>query len=97
MAVPEDKVPKTSKVYSNTNELLPELELSIIPMKLSSRVRVDLYKLSDDFMEFLVTQGHLDDSVHNDIKFMTISKVAAFYTELIDAYKLYNKRKNANI
>jgi len=97
MAVPEDKTPKTSKVCSNTNELLPELEISIIPMKLSSKVRVDLYKLSEDFIAFLITQGYLEDNVHNDIKFMSILKVASFYTELISAYKLYNKRKNADV
>ena len=88
MAVAENKL---------QDELLPEVELNVTPSKLSDNVRVDLCHLDDSFMSFLVTQGHIEDGVHNDVLFMSMTKFPKFCQIIRDTFRVYNMRENANV
>lgn len=89
MVVPENNL---------QDELLPELEISIIPSKLTDNVRVDLFGLNDEFMNFLVQEGVLTEDVHNDIHFMPLKNAVGFCRVIRDKYRVYNIRKvNADV
>ena len=78
------------------DELLPELEMSITPCKLTDNVRVDLFRFDDTFMDFLVQNGCIKDDVHNDTHFMSMSQAMTFCKRIRDMYKTFNARKVAN-
>jgi len=89
MVVPENKL---------QDELLPELEISIIPSKLSDDVRIDLFGLNDEFLQFLVKEGIISEDVHNDIHFMPLKNAIGFCRIIRDKYRIFNVRKiNANV
>lgn len=74
------------------DELLPELEMSIIPSKFTDNVKLDLFALDDDFINFLVERGCIDDDPNNDIQYMPLSKVANFCKVIRNMYKIFNAK-----
>lgn len=72
------------------DELLPELEISIIPSKLSDNVKLDLYSLSDDFMDFLIERGCIEDDPNNDTQYMSMSQAIGFCKTVRDLYRTFN-------
>jgi hypothetical protein len=78
------------------DELLPELEMAITPCKLTDNVRVDLFRLDDTFMDFLVQNGCIKNDVHNDTHFMPMSQAMAFCKRIRDIYRTFNARKAAD-
>ena len=88
MAVQETKL---------SDALLPEIEISLTPSKLSENVKIDLHRLSDEFIEFLVVNGHIPDSIHNDVQIIQMNKIPKFCQTIRDAYRVYNIKQNANI
>ena len=79
------------------DDLLPEIEMSLTPCKLSENVRIDLHRLSDDFVTFLVKKKHIADDVHNDVQIIPLSKVPKFCQTIRDAFRVYNIERNANV
>ena len=80
------------------DELLPELEISIIPSKLTDNVKVDLFGLEDEFIKFLVQEGTLIEDVHNDVHYMPLANAIGFCRVIRDKYRVFKIRKiNANI
>ena len=82
---------ETNKLYGD--ELLPELEISLIPSKLTSMCKIDLFGLKDDFMEYLVFQGILPDKADNDVQIIALNKVPEFVHQLREWYKKYRTSK----
>jgi len=72
------------------DELLPELEMYIIPSKLTDNVKVDLFGLDDAFLLFLVERGHIQDSANNDTHYMSMSQAVGFCKTIRDMYRLFN-------
>jgi len=87
MAVPD---------VSIQDELLPELEMSITPCKLTDNVRVDLFRFDETFMDFLVQKGCIENDVHNDTHFMSMSQAMKFCKRIRDIYRTFNARKAAD-
>jgi len=80
------------------DELLPELEISIIPSKLTDNVRVDLFGLKEDFVNFLIQEGILSEDIHNDVHYMPLANALGFCRVIRDKYRTFNIRKsNANL
>lgn len=75
------------------DELLPELEMSIMPCKLTDNVRVDLFGLEEEFLEFLVQRGCIDDDANNDTHFMTMSQAITFCKNIRNMYRVFNMQK----
>ena len=71
------------------DELLPELEMSIIPSKLTDNVKVDLFGLSETFLDFLVAQGCISDEVNNDTQYMSMSQAIIFCRQIRDMYRVF--------
>ena len=89
MAVPENSL---------QDELLPELEISIIPSKLTDNVKVDLFSLEDEFIKFLVQEGTLLEDIHNDVHYMPLANAIGFCRVIRDKYRVFKIRKtNANV
>ena len=82
-----------NKLY---DELLPEIEISIIPCKLKNMVRIDLFSLSEEFVQYLITNGVIDNSIHNDIKFLSFEDAVEFCKTLRNNFKSFNIQKLAN-
>jgi hypothetical protein len=78
------------------DELLPEIEVSITPYKLKNMVRVDLFNLPEEFIKYLVTNGIIDNSVHNDIKFLSFEDAVEFCKTIRSNFKSFNIQKLAN-
>ena len=88
MAVQEDKL---------RDELLPELEFYVTPSKLTDIVRVDIGGLDDNFMDYLVTIGCIENEIHNDCQIMYVSKIPQFCKKIRDAFCVYNVSQSANV
>lgn len=71
------------------DELLPELEISLIPSKLSDNCKVDLFGLSEEFMNYLAIQGILTGNHNDDVHIMSLEKTIQFVKTIRDAYKKY--------
>jgi len=81
------------------DELLPEIELAVVPSKLSEIIRVDLFRLEEDFVDFLVAQNiitYTDGSPVDTIE-MPLSKFANFCVSIRDTYRKYKVEQNANV
>jgi len=78
------------------DELLPEIEISIIPYKHSDNVRVDLFQLTTEFIEYLISRGIIDDDVHNDVQHMALPKAIGFCRIIRDNYKMFKAEKSTN-
>lgn len=78
------------------DELLPELEISIIPSKLTDNVKLDLYALSDEFMQFLISRGCIEDDPNNDTQYLPISQAFSFCKTVRDMYRIFNVKKAAS-
>jgi hypothetical protein len=72
------------------DELLPELEMSIIPSKLTDNVRVDLFGLSETFLTFLADRGHIPAGDNNDTQYMSMVQAINFCKTIRDVYRVYN-------
>lgn len=77
-------------------ELLAEIELSIIPFKLDSKVRVEI--LNEAFIKYLnlrpkqhEVSGYIDEEGMGVIAY---SKLRTFFATLISAFKEYQNRGN---
>lgn len=79
--------PESNKLQ---DDLLPEVEMGVTPCKLTDNVRVDLYRLDDAFVSFLVRNGHLADTENNDVQMMTATKLPKFCQAIRDAFRDYN-------
>lgn len=80
------------------DELLPELEMSIIPSKLTDNVKVDLFGLSETFLNFLADQGCIIDEPNKDTQYMTMTQAIKFCKTVRDMYRIFNARvASANI
>ncbi len=86
--------PESNKLH---DDLLPEVELGVTPCKLTDNVRVDLYRLDDEFVLFLVRNGHIADSENNDVQMMTTAKFPKFCQGIRDAFRTYNMELHANV
>lgn len=74
------------------DELLPELEMSIIPSKLTDNVKLDLFGLSDEFLDFLADRGCIDNDPNKDTQYMTMSQAVSFCKTVRDLYRTFNAR-----
>ncbi|KKK79675.1 hypothetical protein LCGC14_2831130 [marine sediment metagenome] len=74
------------------DELLPELEMSIIPSKLTDNVKVDLFRFSDDFLDFLTERGCISNEVSNDTQYMTMTQAIGLCKTVRDMYRVFNAR-----
>ena len=74
------------------DELLPELEMSIIPSKLTNNVKLDLFGLSEEFLNFLVERGCIDAGVHNDTQYMSMTNAFGLCKTIRDQYRIFNTR-----
>jgi len=80
------------------DELLPELEMSIMPSKLTDNVKVDLFGLSETFLDFLVDQGCIAAGDNKDTQYMTMTQAIEFCKKVRDTYRVFNARAaSANI
>ena len=86
--------PESNKLQ---DDLLPEVELCVTTCKLTDNVRVDLYRLDDAFVSFLVRNGHLSDSENNDVQMMTTAKYPKFCQGIRDAFRTYNMEQHADL
>ena len=86
MEVPENNL---------TDELLPEIELSVTPSKLSETIRVDLHRLDDEFLSYLLGKGLVDlydpSGEHVDVIIMPIKKFPKYCQSIRDAYRTYKR------
>ena len=80
---------------SIADELLPEIELSITPSKLSGIIKVDLHRLDDEFLGYLLNEGLIDlydpAGGHADTVIMTITKFPKYCQGIRDAYCKYKR------
>jgi len=74
------------------DELLPELEMSIIPSKLTDNVKLDLFGLSEEFLNFLVERGCISNEINNDTQYMPMSQAVGFCKTVRDMYRIFNAR-----
>lgn len=80
-------------VGANINdELLPELEMSIIPSKLTDNVKVDLFGLSETFLDFLSERGHISGGANKDTQYMPMSQAIGFCKTIRDMYRIFKTR-----
>jgi len=84
MAVPEINI---------EDELLPEIGIEITPCKLTDNVRVDLFRLDEKFLAFLVQEHVIPDDVHNDVQVIAAAKVSQFCRNIRDAYRTFKLRE----
>ncbi len=71
------------------DELLPELEMSIIPSKLTDNVKVDLFGLSETFLDFLADRGHISNDVNKDTQYMSMTQAIGFCRTIRDMYRIF--------
>jgi len=71
------------------DELLPELEMSIIPSKLTDNVKVDLFGLSEIFLNFLADQGCIAEGDNKDTQYMTMSQAIIFCKKIRNMYRVF--------
>lgn len=71
------------------DELLPELEISLMPSKLSDNYKVDLFGLNEDFMTHLALNGILLGEYNDDVHIMPLPKAVQFITTIRDEYRKY--------
>ncbi len=71
------------------DKLLPELEMSIIPSKLTDNVKVDLFGLSETFLEFLADRGHISNDDNNDTQYMSMTQAIGFCRTIRDMYRIF--------
>lgn len=84
-------------VASNINdELLPELEMSIIPSKLTDNVKIDLFRFSEDFLTFLAERGHIATDANNDTLYMPMAQAIGFCKIVRDMYRSFNAKAAAS-
>jgi len=78
-------------VGTNTikDELLPELEMSIIPSKLTDNVKVDLFGLSETFLNFLVVRNCITNDANNDTQYMSMTEAIKFCKTIRDMYRIF--------
>ena len=76
------------------DELLSEIELSVIPYKLDNKVRVEI--LNEAFIKYLnlrpgqhAVSEYLDEDGMGNVPY---SSLRDFYTQLKDAFKEFQKR-----
>ena len=74
------------------DELLPELEMSIIPSKLTDNVKVDLFGLSETFLDFLSERGCIEEGENKDTQYMTMTQAIIFCKTVRDTYRIFNAR-----
>lgn len=77
------------------DELLPELEMSIIPSKLTNNVKVDLFGLSETFLDFLEERGCISGGDNKDTQYMSMSQAIGFCKTVRDMYRIF-KTKSAS-
>jgi hypothetical protein len=71
------------------DEFLPELEISLIPSKLSDNFKVDLFGLSEKFMIHLALKRILPGDYNNDVFIISSSKIMEFIVIIRDEYRKY--------
>lgn len=71
------------------DELLPELEVSLTPSKLSDMYKVDLFGLSEDFLNYLALQNLLPGKYDDDVHIMALEKIPQFIRTIRDMYRKY--------
>jgi len=71
------------------DELLPELEISIIPSKLTDNVKIDLFGLSDTFLDFLVDRGCIPNDANNDTQYIPLTQAIGLCKTIRDMYRIY--------
>ena len=71
------------------DELLPELEMSVIPSKISDNVKVDLFGLSEKFLKFLADRGCIGPGENSDTQYMPMAQAFGFCKDVRDLYKIY--------
>ena len=80
------------------DELLPELEISLIPSKLTDNVKVDLFGLSEIFLDFLEDQGCIVGGDNKDTQYMSMAKALELCTKIRNMYRIFNARvASANV
>ena len=72
-----------------TDELLPELEISIIPSKLTDNVKVDLFGLDEVFLDFLEARGCISGGDNKDTQYMSMTQVFSFCKTIRDMYRIF--------
>ena len=80
---------------NNNDELLPELEMSITPSKLTDNVKVDMFGLSEVFLNHLAKRGHIADNDHKDTQYMPMTQLVGFCKTVRDMYRVFNAKAAA--
>lgn len=78
------------------DELLPEIEMAVTPSKLSETVRIDIYRFSDEFTEYLAHSGIISspNGIAVDTIEMPLVKFPGFCSSVRDAYRNYRASQN---
>ena len=71
------------------DELLPELEMSLIPSKLTDNVKVDLFGLSETFLDFLEERGCISGGDNKDTQYMSMTQAIRFCKMIRDMYRIF--------
>jgi len=71
------------------DELLPELEMSITPSKLTDNVKVDLFGLSETFLTFLEDKGHISGGDNKDTQYMSMPQAIDLCKKIRNAYRIF--------
>jgi len=66
------------------NELLPELEISLIPYKLKARYRVEL--MNTDFVEFAKRKGVIDSDIIDDISWRRVTQIVSGLSRIAEEF-----------
>lgn len=74
------------------DELLPELEMSIIPSKLTDNVKVDLFGLSESFLDFLSARGCITGGDNKDTQYMPMVQAIGLCKTIRDMYRIFKTR-----
>ena len=77
------------------DEFLPELAVEITPSKFSDNVKIDLFRLDDNFMTYLVSKEVLSGEHNDDVQILPLVKAMKFITEIRDNYKQYRATTTA--
>lgn len=81
-------------IKDSENELIPELELSIIPRKLMNVVRVEFMGISLSFRRYLMKNSFIVESDNWDMQEMAIEKFPEFCKCLHKHYRNFNLLKS---
>lgn len=79
---------ENSKVQID-DEPLPALEMAITPFKLSDKIKIDFFSLSEDFLEFAASRGVIPAGDNKDVLIVPVRKAATLILNLKALYHTF--------